>query len=142
MSSFPLWLLSILRYLRVKFSRNVHGILGFFSWLYRRSRCAHGFLKSQKDQSGTQDSPAPKGPTSPSLEHIVLDRPEPDVFVSASAVPRSAHLVSVLNLIAIPDSPSVLLQRILVSTPAQYQLLINSLIPWPVLSPCSTRHSI
>lgn len=106
MSSFLDWLLSILQRLRVKFSRNIHGILKFFSWLLRQSRCSRGLLRAGKGRGGTQDSTIPKDISSPSLERIVLTKPEPDVSISASAVPRSAYAGSVPNLAAIPESPN------------------------------------
>lgn len=106
MSSFPLWLLSILQRLKAKLFHNVHGILRFFSWLLRQSRCSRGLLKSQKGPSGTQATLLPKDDSSPCSERIVLTKLEPDVFISASAVPRSAHTGSVPNLAVIPESPT------------------------------------
>lgn len=106
MSSFLVWLLSILQRLRAKLSRNVHGTLKFFSWLFRQSRCSHGLLRAKKSRSGTQDSTIPKDTSTPSLERIVLTKPEPDVSIALSAVPRSAYAASVPDLAAIPESPT------------------------------------
>lgn len=140
MPSFPVWLLSILQRLRVKLSRNVHGILRFFSWLLRQPWCSRGMLKSQKGQSGTQGSMLPREPSSPSVERIVSSKPEPDVFIAASSVPRSAHAGSVPNLTVIPESPPRPRPSAWLARPNSVAVPNHeSLGPYPFHAPLDTR---